>query len=204
MASHDARPSIAYFSMEIALAAAMPTYSGGLGVLAGDSLQAAADLGIPMLAVTLLHRQGYFRQRLNVDGVQTTEPASWAPEEFLEPLSARASVPIEGRQVQIRPWRFTVMGASGWAIAVYLLDADLPENDPFDRALTGRLYGGDARYRLCQETLLGIGGVAVLRALGHREFATYHMNEGHAALLTLALLEERRGGLVRKEAGAHA
>lgn len=184
-------PQIAYFSMEIALDPKIPTYSGGLGVLAGDTLRSAADLGAPITAVTLLHRKGYFRQHLDAFGNQTEEPQSWNPEHVLEPVSATASVTIEGRRVLVRAWRFTIQGVTGSTVPVYLLDTDLPENTPFDRTLTDYLYGGDEHYRLCQEAVLGIGGVAFLQTLSEPGIEAYHMNEGHSALLTLALLEAR-------------
>ena len=187
-------PTVAYFSMEVGLDPAMPTYSGGLGMLAGDSLRAAADLAIPMVGVTLLHRKGYFRQHLDAWGNQSETPAVWSPEEFLEPLPPRASVTIEGRTVQIRAWRYILHGVSGHTVPVYFLDTALPENSPWDQTLTDNLYGGDDHYRLCQEVVLGLGGVAMLRALGCKRIQTYHMNEGHSALLTLALLEERHEG----------
>jgi starch phosphorylase len=183
--------SVAYFSMEVGLDPAMPTYSGGLGVLAGDTLRAAADLGIPMIAMTLLHRKGYFRQHLDQHGNQTESPYDWSPEEVLEPLRPRATVTVEGRQVHLRAWQYLVQGVRGHSVPVYFLDTSLPENSPWDQALTGHLYGGDARYRLCQETVLGMGGIAMLRAIGHRNLTTYHMNEGHSALLALALLKEQ-------------
>jgi glycogen phosphorylase len=187
-------PRIAYFSMEIAIEAAIPTYSGGLGVLSGDTLRAAADIGLPVVGVSLLHRQGFFRQRLGDDGSQSEVPASWQPERHLELIrDCKVEIGIEGRRVCIQPWIYRVRGASGDTVAVFFLDADLPENDPQDRALTGMLYGGDQRYRLCQEALLGIGGTAMLRALGYRQLETFHMNEGHSALLTLSLLEEACG-----------
>jgi glycogen phosphorylase len=181
---------IAYFSMEIALDPAMPTYSGGLGVLAGDTLRAAADRQLPMVAVTLLHRMGYFRQKLDENGWQTEEPSHWDIGKFLEELPSRASVRIEGRTVLLRAWRYEVRGVSGGVVPVYLLDTDLPENSEWDRHLTDHLYGGDSWYRLCQEIVLGIGGVQILRALGHDELNHFHMNEGHASLLALALLDE--------------
>jgi starch phosphorylase len=180
--------------MEVGLDPAMPTYSGGLGMLAGDSLRAAADLAIPVVGVTLLHRKGYFRQHLDAWGNQSESPAVWSPEKFLEPLPPRASVTIEGRTVQIRAWRYILQGVSGYTVPVYLLDTALAENSPWDQTLTDNLYGGDDHYRLCQEVVLGLGGVAMLCALGHEGIQTYHMNEGHSALLTLALLEERHEG----------
>lgn len=187
----DAQPSsVAYFCMEIALRSDIPSYSGGLGVLAGDVLRAAADAGLPMIGVTLLYRRGHFRQELDADGRQTEEPAPWEPEAVLEELPARVSVQVEGRTVTARAWRYGVAGASGHVVPVYLLDTGLEENSPEDRALTDSLYGGDERYRLSQETVLGLGGVALIRALGHSGITTFHMNEGHSALLTLALIEE--------------
>jgi starch phosphorylase len=181
---------VAYFSMEIALENAMPSYSGGLGVLAGDTIRAAADLRLPMVAVSLLYRKGYFTQRLAEDGLQTEEPVEWRVEDFLQEEPARASVSIEDRRVDLRCWRYTVKGVRGFEVPVYFLDADLPSNAVSDRNLTGTLYGGDSYYRLCQEVVLGIGGVRILRALGYNDLTRYHMNEGHAALLSLELLAE--------------
>lgn len=191
-------PSIAYFSMEIGLDPTVPTYSGGLGVLAGDSLRAAADLRLPMVGITLVHRRGYFRQILDAEGNQTEAPDAWSPEDRLEEMPQRVSVEIEGRTIHLRAWRFMVEGTPGnehaSAIPVYLLDALLPENAEADQHLTDELYGGDQRYRLCQEVILGMGGIAMLRALGYNGLDTYHLNEGHSGLLALALLEERMEG----------
>ncbi|MCU1242592.1 MAG: glgP [Candidatus Acidoferrum typicum] len=181
---------VAYFSMEIALQNAMPSYSGGLGILAGDTVRAAADIRLPMVAVSLLYRKGYFSQRLAEDGTQTEEPVQWRVEDFLTEEDARITVPLEGRRIELRAWRYTVKGVRGFEVPVYFLDADLPANAEVDRNLTGSLYGGDAYYRLCQEVLLGIGGVRILRALGYNDLTRYHMNEGHAALLSLELLGE--------------
>ncbi len=183
--------TVAYFSMEVGLNTAMPTYSGGLGMLAGDTLRAAADLGVHMVGVTLLHRKGYFRQHLDAHGNQTETPASWSPEDFLNPLEPHATVMIEGRPVKIRAWSYVVHGVTEHTVPVFFLDTALPENSPWDQTLTDSLYGGDKHYRLCQEVVLGLGGVAMLRALGYQKVQTFHMNEGHSALLTLALLEER-------------
>ncbi|TAH38167.1 MAG: alpha-glucan family phosphorylase [Planctomycetota bacterium] len=182
---------VAYFSMEIGLDARIPTYSGGLGVLAGDTVRAAADLGLPFVAVTLLYRKGYFRQILDAGGNQAESPAEWAPEQRLEELRRRVRVTIEGRGVQLRAWKLEVAGVSGRTVPVYFLDADLPANADADRRLTDHLYGGDARLRLSQEVVLGMGGVRLLRALGHDRLDTFHLNEGHAALVTFELLAER-------------
>ncbi len=182
---------IAYFSMEIALDPAIPSYGGGLGILAGDMLRSAADLELPMIAVTLVHRKGYFRQHLDSDGNQTEEPDPWIPEAVLQPVEGTFTVNIENRDVHVRAWRYNLHGMSGFVVPVYLLDSDLPENSEWDRALTDTLYGGDSRYRICQEVLLGIGGVSLLRNVGVKNANSYHMNEGHAAFLTLALLEDQ-------------
>src|SRR6266581_1707249 len=192
MANHvdSTKRLVAYFSMEIALENAMPTYSGGLGVLAGDTFRAAADLRLAMVAVSLLYRKGNLTQRLAEDGTQTEEPVEWRVEAFMVEEQARASVPIENRRVEIRCWRYPVKGVRSFEVPVYFLDADLASNAEFDRNLTGILYGGDSYYRLCQEVLLGIGGVRILRALGYNDLTRYHMNEGHAALLALELLGE--------------
>jgi glycogen phosphorylase len=190
-------PSIAYFSMEIGLAAELPTYSGGLGVLAGDTVRSAADRGLDMIAVTLVHRRGYFRQQLGADGWQSEEPVDWSPSDRLAELPARVTVGIEGRAVELRAWRYEVTGVGGHVVPVLFLDADVAANADPDRRLTDHLYGGDLRYRLCQELLLGIGGVRILRALGLHEFRRFHMNEGHAAPLVLELgfEEMRRRGM---------
>src|SRR5258708_1609987 len=179
---------IAYFSMEIALENAMPSYSGGLGVLAGDTIRAAADLRLPMVAVSLLYRKGFFTQRLSDDGLQSEEPVEWKVEDFLQEEPQRVTVPLEKRRVELRAWRYDAKGVRGFEVPIYFLDADLPSNAERDRNLTGSLYGGDSYYRLRQEVLLGIGGVRMLRAMGYRDLTRYHMNEGHAALLTLELL----------------
>jgi len=182
-------PQIAYFSMEIALAPDIPTYSGGLGMLAGDHLRSAADLEVPLVGLTLLHRQGYFRQRLDANGRQHEEPCPWNVARYVRELPARAEVRIEGRRVAIRAWQYDVPGPASFVVPVLLLDTDLPENSEWDRHLTDHLYGGDNYYRFCQEVVLGIGGVRMLRALGFDAVRRYHMNEGHAALLGLELLD---------------
>jgi glycogen phosphorylase len=194
--------TIAYFTMEIALDADMPTYSGGLGVLAGDTVRTAADMGVPMVAVCLVHRKGYFRQALDAEGNQTEMPESWAVEALLEEMPARVNVDLCGREVAVRAWCYWVQGGRGGRVPVLLIDSDLPENTPEDRSLTDALYGGDQRYRLSQEVLLGIGGVRLLRALGFDQIRRFHMNEGHAALLTLELLDEQARGGARESIGA--
>jgi len=178
--------------MEIALDPSIPTYSGGLGILAGDTLRAAADMGLPMVGITLLYRKGYFRQHLDAAGNQSEEPAVWSPEAVLEGLpDSVVRVDLEGRQVRMRAWRYVLTGVSGATVPVYLLDTAVLDNVPEDQAITDELYSGDQRHRLRQEAVLGLGGIAMLDRLGYANLDTYHMNEGHAALLTLALLEDQ-------------
>lgn len=184
--------SIAYFSMEIALESSMPSYSGGLGALAGDTIRSAADLRLPMVAVCLLYRKGYFFQTLKEDGTQEEAPTDWVLENFLTKTAGRTRIKIEGRDVFVEAWRYDAISRSGFIIPVYFLDTDVEGNADEDRKLTSQLYGGDSKYRLCQEIVLGIGGVKMLRALGFMDIRTFHMNEGHASLLTLELLEESR------------
>jgi glycogen phosphorylase len=184
-------PRISYFSMEIALEPDIPTYSGGLGILAGDTLRSAADLGVPLVAVTLVYRKGYFRQTLDEAGNQFEQPQDWSPENLLSEVKTVVQVEIEGRPVAVRAWKYTISGVNGDQVPVYLLDTDLPENSEYDRSLTDCLYGGDQRYRLAQEIVLGFGGFRLLAKLYPSQIETFHMNEGHSALLSLGLLERR-------------
>ena len=191
-------PRIAYFSMEIALANEIPTYSGGLGVLAGDTMRSAADLELPMTGVTLASRAGYFRQEI-AGGRQLERPDFWQPEKSAQRLPAKVAVQMGERDVWVGAWLYVVHGPRGGAVPVVLLDTDLPENEPAERSLTHYLYGGDDAYRLKQEIVLGVGGVRLLAALGF-EVRKYHLNEGHAALLTVELL--RRLAHAPQEAGS--
>jgi starch phosphorylase len=181
---------IAYFSMEVAVEAQVPTYAGGLGILAGDTLRAAADEGVAMVAVSLLHRKGYLNQSFDQSGWQREVPADWPVEKYLTEMSPRVVVHLENRTVSLRAWKYDVTGLSKIPVPVFFLDADLPENSTWDRTLTHFLYGGDNYYRLCQEVILGLGGVRMLRALGFEHIRRFHMNEGHSSLLTLELLAE--------------
>lgn len=182
-------PKIAYFSMEIGLRDDIPTYSGGLGVLAGDTVRSAADLNLPFIAVTLVSRKGYFRQEIDEKGRQTELPAAWEPSKFMALAPEKVYITIEGRPVYIQAWIYFVESLLGTNIPVIFLDTNLPENSPEDRSLTDYLYGGDEYYRIKQEAILGIGGVRMLNELGF-QIKKYHMNEGHAAFLTLELLRE--------------
>ena len=178
---------VAYFSMEIALENDIPTYSGGLGVLAGDSLRAAADIGLPMVAVTLVSRAGYFRQEIDPQGRQIEHADDWDPARYATRLQATVALELEGRLVWVGGWLYVLSSLVDSGIPVLLLDTDLPVNDPRDRDITHHLYGGDEAYRIKQEAVLGVGGIAMLQALGFKLMG-YHMNEGHSAFLTLALL----------------
>jgi starch phosphorylase len=184
--------SIAYFSMEIAIDSRIPTYSGGLGILAGDTLRSCADLRVPVVAVTLLYEKGYFYQKLDEQGNQYELPVQWNPRDYLRLLPEKIDVQIEGRSVGVRAWQYDIVGITGCSLPVIFLDTDLKENSDYDRGFTHYLYGGDEKYRLAQEIILGIGGIRMLRKLGYTEIKKYHMNEGHASLLVLELLQERK------------
>jgi starch phosphorylase len=190
---------IAYFSMEIALRKDLPTYSGGLGMLAGDALRSAADTGASMVAISLAHRRGYFKQHLDSAGDQTESDFVWSPETTLPAAPSTITLNLQSRDITIRAWRFDVVGVTGHIIPVFLLDTDVEGNDPYDRTLTDHLYGGDTYYRLCQEAVLGLGGIHLLHALGCKP-EVCHMNEGHAALLSIGLIEERLQGSPLREA----
>ncbi|QVL35418.1 alpha-glucan family phosphorylase [Aminirod propionatiphilus] len=183
--------TVAYFSMEIGIKASIPTYSGGLGVLAGDILKSNADLGVPIVGMTLLYHRGYFNQSLDEGGYQKETAVSWQPERELRLLPNQVSVYLEGREVKVRTWVHELTGLNGYPVPVYFLDTDFEGNTADDRSFTWYLYGGDQRYRLCQETILGVGGLRMLRDMGYNSLETFHLNEGHAGFLTLELLREQ-------------
>jgi starch phosphorylase len=194
---------IAYFSMEYGLGEALPLYSGGLGVLAGDHLKTASDLGLPLTAVGLLYQEGYFRQMVGADGRQleiypNNEPAMLpvSPVRDADGALLVVSLELPGRDLSLRVWRAQV-----GRVDLYLLDSNDPLNSPADRGITAKLYGGGEEIRLVQEIVLGIGGWRVLRALG-REIDTCHLNEGHAALATIERARDymEKGGLGFREA----
>jgi glycogen phosphorylase len=195
------RTLIAYFTMEIAIRPEMHTYAGGLGILAGDTMRSCADLEIPSVFVTLMSREGYFRQEIVDGGRQVEHPDPWDPAQWAKPLMATVGVEIEGRDVWIRPWLYIHAPPHGLPMPVLLLDTDLDQNDSRDRTLTHQLYGdGEKSYRLKQEIVLGLGGVRVLRALGF-EIQTYHLNEGHAAFAPVELLRYSRRTRINPVAG---
>ncbi len=181
-------PRIAYFSMEIALHNDMPTYSGGLGVLAGDTLRSAADMELPMVAVTLVSRSGYFQQQVDDSGHQLENPDGWNPAQWATPLTAKIALTIEHRTVWVGGWLYILKGHMNGRQPIILLDTDFAENQEEDRQITNQLYGGDDANRLKQEMVLGLGGIRLLQASGF-EIRQYHMNEGHSALLALELLQ---------------
>jgi starch phosphorylase len=182
---------VAYFSMEIAVNNDVPTYSGGLGVLAGDVVRSSADLRIPLVAVTLVSKKGYLKQKITLDGWQLEYPEEWEPSKFMKLLPQTASVKISGKEVKIGAWVYEQDSLTGGTIPVLFLTTDVEGNGQEDRQITDFLYGGDDLYRLKQEIVLGIGGVRILEALGIN-VKKYHMNEGHSSLLTLELLKNNQ------------
>jgi starch phosphorylase len=180
-------PRVAYFSMEVGIDNNMHSYSGGLGVLAGDVIRSSADLKIPMVGVTLISRKGYLRQELTESGEQVESPDDWDPADYMHELPQRINLRIGGRDVVVKAWMYDHISVTGGLVSILFLDTDLEENSPEDRRLTDVLYGGDDRYRLMQEVVLGIGGIRMLKAADFK-VSKYHMNEGHSALLTLELL----------------
>ena len=193
--AHDPKENrrVAYFSMEIALNGSIPTYSGGLGILAGDMMRACADLNVPIVGISILWRKGYFEQSLDELGRQHERPAQFEPEKHLRPLSKEVEVSIEGRSVRVHAWQYDISGATGSRVPIILLDTNVDGNSDYDRTLTDHLYGEDQNYRLAQEIVLGIGGVRMLRALGYCAVQRFHMNEGHAGLLVLELMNWQGG-----------
>jgi starch phosphorylase len=180
---------IAYFSMEIGIKSEIPTYSGGLGVLAGDTIRSSADLKIPLVAVTLVNRKGYLRQKITEEGKQLEYPEEWNPSEFMDLLPSDVTIQIGGRDVKVKAWLFDHQSLTGGIVPILFLDTDIDGNSSEDREITSFLYGGDDKYRLKQEIVLGIGGVKILESL-KINVGKFHMNEGHSSLLTLELLKE--------------
>jgi starch phosphorylase len=185
------REKIAYFSMEIGLSNNIHTYNGGLGILAGDTVKSCADLKVPLVGVTLVSKKGHFKQELTSSGKQIEHPDPWEPSEHMQLLPTEVKVQIQKRDVAVKPWLYTVKSQAGGVVSVYFLDTDIETNSPEDREITSFLYGGDERYRLKQEIVLGIGGARILDALG-LDVRKYHMNEGHSSLLALELLQKNR------------
>ena len=190
---------VAYFSPEFGISEAVPQYSGGLGILAGDHLKASSDLGVPLVAVGLMYTEGYFRQRLDADGWQQESVADFTPLSlgFVD-TGVEVTVDLAGDPVKAHVWRTDV-----GRIPLYMLDTDVAGNSPDGVAVTDRLYGGDEHHRLRQEIVLGIGGVRALRALGLQP-DVFHMNEGHAGFLGLERIREFVAGGQSFEAAIEA
>ena len=189
MSSFVEGAKVAYFSMEIGMKSDMPTYSGGLGVLAGDVIRSSADLRMPLIAVTLVSKKGYLKQKITPDGWQIEYPEYWDPTAFMKLLPETVTVKIAGRDVRIGVWIYEQESLTGGTIPVLFLTTDVEGNAQQDREITDFLYGGDEKYRLKQEIVLGIGGLRILEAL-KINVKKYHMNEGHSSLLTLELLKK--------------
>ena len=192
-AREGTRPVIAYFCAEFGMHECLPIYSGGLGILAGDHLKSASDLGVPLVAVGLLYQKGYFRQYLNTDGWQQEHyidndfhnmPIEMVRKENGVPLTIHVQFP--GRMVAVQVWKVMVGRTT-----LFLLDTNIPSNSTFDRTITQTLYGGDSEMRICQEVVLGIGGFEALHSMG-LEPSVCHMNEGHAAFMALERMRRIR------------
>jgi alpha-glucan phosphorylase-like protein len=176
--------------MEIGFSSSIPTYAGGLGILAADIMRSCRDMHVNAACVTVAWQYGYLHQTLNADGTQQYEQTQWNQADQLQPLPNRITVEVEGKTVTVGAWKLPLMH-EGHEVPVIFLDTNLPENSPEHREITRVLYGGDHAMRIRQEIVLGIGGVRMLRSLGYTDVDTYHLNEGHCAFLTLELLKER-------------
>ena len=185
--------TIAYFSAEIGISASLPTYSGGLGVLAGDHIKAAADAEIPMIGITLLYKEGYFKQRVDENGKQTETYPRFDFDSVLKKIPEKFCLRLRERDVWVEAYQFTYKSDTKHKIPIYFLDTDLSENIIDDRIISLRLYSGDKDHRILQEAILGFGGIKLIEMKGYDNIATYHMNEGDCSFLTLALLKKHNG-----------
>ena len=187
--NEDKLLDVAYFSMEVAIKSDMSTYSGGLGVLAGDTLKTIADFKYLALGITLLHEKGYVGQSLDSSGKQISNSETWNKEKYLKKLPFTIEVPLSDHNVVCAVWQYDLVGQFGGVVPVYFLDSNVFENTNYDRTLTSNLYGGDSFYRLCQEQILGLGGLVLLEKLGFNSnrVRVYHLNEGHASFVGLSL-----------------
>ncbi|HIN01743.1 MAG TPA: alpha-glucan family phosphorylase [Candidatus Marinimicrobia bacterium] len=194
---------IAYFSAEIGISSSLPTYSGGLGVLAGDHIKAAGDIGLNMCAITLLYREGYFKQRIDEEGIQTETYPRFDPYPLLKKLDVKFTLRLRARDVWIQVYRFDYVGHGGHAVPIYFLDTDVEENINDDRIISQRLYSGNKDHRILQEAILGFGGARLLDELGQNDIKKYHMNEGHCSFLVLNLLEKFNGDMEKVKSLCH-
>ena len=194
---------IAYFSAEIGISSSLPTYSGGLGVLAGDHIKAAGDIGLNMCAITLLYREGYFKQRIDEEGIQTETYPRFDPYPLLKKLDVKFTLRLRARDVWIQVFRFDYVGHGGHSVPIYFLDTDVEENINDDRIISQRLYSGNKDHRILQEAILGFGGARLLDELGQNDIKKYHMNEGHCSFLVLNLLEKFNGDMEKVKSLCH-
>ena len=194
---------IAYFSAEIGISSSIPTYSGGLGVLAGDHIKAAGDAGINMCAITLLYKEGYFKQRIDEDGIQTETYPRFDPDPLIKQLDLSFSLRLQNREVFVQVCKFDYVSESGNHVPIYFLDTDCEKNSTNDKNITLRLYSGDKDHRILQEGILGFGGIKLLQKLEQNNIKTYHMNEGHCSFLVLGLLDQFRGDAEKVISSCH-
>jgi starch phosphorylase len=194
---------IAYVSAEFGISTRLPTYSGGLGILAGDHVKAAADLGLPLVGVTLWYHQGYGVQRIDEHGEQHLDFPHCKPADVLEDSGARLELSLEGSTIHVRVWRHRLAGPGGAEVPVLFLDTMDERNAPEWQDVSRMLYGGDQLNRLRQEAVLGLGGYAAVRALYPTQPLRAHLNEGHTAFFALAMLRERGGDRAAVQAACH-
>ncbi len=185
--TRNPKTSVAYFSMEIAINHLIPSYHGGLGILAGDILKSATDLGLNMVGMGLFCQYGNFKQSLDELGNQKDELSDWKPEDFYELLPETFEVEISGNKILGRIWKYQLKGVNGNQNPIYFIDAGSPENSPEDQKISYQLYSGDSDIWLKQQIFLGLGGVKALNALGLPLFDTYHLNESHDLFVMLEL-----------------
>ena len=181
---------VAYFSMEFMLESDIPTYAGGLGVLAGDLLRSCADMGVSAVGVTLVYNGNIFSQHIEPDGSQTFRSVDWRKMDQLTKLTEKITLSIHNETVHVGVWRYDIVGLNGFVVPIYLLDTSFDDNSQWAQNITHNLYADKGDLRISQEIVLGIGGIKMLRKLGYGDIRTYHMNEGHCAFVPLALLEE--------------
>jgi starch phosphorylase len=201
MKKQDTR--IAYFSSEIGISSSLPTYSGGLGVLAGDHIKASTDADLSMVGISLLYKEGYFKQKLDEKGKQIETYPRFDLSLKLKQLPNKFKLHLRERDVWIGVYEYLHKGEGGQITPIYFLDTDLEENITEDRIISLRLYSGDKNHRILQEALLGFGGVCLLEILGYKNIETYHMNEGHCSFLTLALLKKFNGDEDKVRSACH-
>lgn len=191
MTEQKKKIEVAYFSMEMMLETDIPSYAGGLGVLAGDLLRSMADMKIPAVGVSLVYSGNVFDQVILPEGTQDFREVDWRKMDQLTKLPNKISLKLNGETVNVRCWRYDIVGLKKFLVPVYLLDTDFSANSDWAKQITRNLYDQRGEIRICQELVLGVGGVKMLKELGIEDVGTYHMNEGHSSFVSLALLGER-------------